>query len=121
MIYLNKNTENDVIIELTLNSTLENPNYLFEFINDTTQQVTYFTSPDLSEYKQRYNHFQITETGTTYVDLTASTVNLLSGSYKYNIYESSNETLEVSATTSIVNTGKAYVNGIDTELDKIYR
>lgn len=123
MINLQKDTQNTVILELTSVSTLLNPYYLFEAINDMQPtNITYFTGTDLSTYKCRYNRFTITETGTTYVNLTGGTINLLTGSYKYNIYEASASTLSVSATTgSIISTGKLIVNGEDTELPEVYR
>ena len=123
MIYLNKNTTNPVILELTSVSNLINCNYLFEFINDINpNSITYFTGDDLSPYKCRFNRFNIVETGLTYTNLTACTVNLKSGSYTYNVYESVTPTLEISATTgTIISTGKAYVNGIDTEIAEVYR
>lgn len=124
MIFLNKDSINTVIIELTLESSLLNPYYLFEFTNEIKpSEITYFTGTDLSNYKCRYNRFEITETGSTYTNLTASTVNLLTGSYTYNVYEMTSPTnLAVSGTTGIViNTGKVIVEGIDTELNPIYR
>ncbi len=123
MINLQKDTANTVILELTSVSTLLNPYYLFEAINDMQPtNITYFTGTDLSTYKCRYNRFTITETGTTYVNLTGGTINLITGSYKYNIYEASASTLSVSATTgSIISTGKLIVDGEDTELPEVYR
>lgn len=123
MINLQKDTENTVILELTSVSTLLNPYYLFEAINDMQPtNITYWTATDLSTYKCRYNRFTITETGSTYVDLTGGTINLLTGSYKYNIYEASASTLSVSATTgNIISTGKLIVDGEDTEIDLVYR
>lgn len=124
MIYINKNSENIAILELTLISSLPNSYYLFEFINDIyPSEVTYFTGTDLSSYKCRFNRFNIIETGNTYVNLTASTVNLRSGSYTYNVYESSAMTLSVSATTGApISSGcKAVVNGQDFEFSNVYR
>lgn len=125
MIYLEQNTVNPVVLELSLNSTLEAPYFLFEFISDMNKSVTYFTATDLSNYKCRSNNFQITLTGSAYTNLTASTLSLKSGSYTVNIYEASASTLSVSATTgNIISTAtslKAKVKGEDTELDPIYR
>lgn len=123
MINLQKDTENTVILELTSVSTLLNPYYLFEAINDMQPtNITYWTATDLSTYKCRYNRFTITETGSTYVDLTGGTINLLTGSYKYNIYEASASTLSVTGTTgNIISTGKLIVDGEDTEIDLVYR
>lgn len=123
MIYLYKNLANTVILELTLESSLINPFYLFEFSNDLNpSNVSYFTGTDLSQFKCRYNRFTIIETGVTYTNLTAATLNLLTGSYNYNIYEATGLTLSVSGTTGrVVNTGKVIVTGVDTQLPDIYR
>lgn len=123
MIYIEKNSINSSILELTSVSSLINPSYLFEFINDMNpNQLTYFTGIDLSNFKCRYNRFNITETGSTYTNYTASTINLRTGSYQYNVYESTASTLSVSATTGIViSTGKTLVVGVDTDINSIYR
>jgi len=123
MIYLDKNSSNMVILELTLVSSLPNPYYLFEFINDiNTSNITYFTGTDLSSYKCRYNRFDVIETGSTYTNYTASTINLRTGSYNYNVYEASASTLSVSATTGVViSTSKVIVNGTDSDLALVYR
>ncbi len=123
MIYLDKNFANTVILELTSVSTFINPFYLFEFVNDmNVDDITYFTGTDLSNFKCRYNRFTITETGTTFTNLSASTINLITGSYTYNVYEASASTLSVSATTGVaISTGKVIVNGIDSNLPEVYR
>jgi hypothetical protein len=123
MVILNKDSENTVILELTSVSSLLAPYYTFELINDITpSNVTYFTGTDLSTYKCRYNRFNIIETGTTYVNLTASTINLKTGSYTYNVYEASASTISISATTqNIIATGILKVNGTDSDLPLVYR
>lgn len=121
--YLNQDSENIVILELTLNSTLMQPSYLFAFTSDTNyNEVLFFTGIDTSSFKCRYNKFNIIETGSTYVNLTASTVDLRSGSYSYKVYESATPTLELSATTGrVIYSGKVYVNGDDNDIPLIYR
>lgn len=121
MIYLNKNTTNTVILELTSVSSLLNPNYLFEFISDINpSSITYFTSADLSTFKCRYNRFEVIENNTS-IPLSGQ-VSLISGSYNYNIYESSAITISVSATTGrVLSTGKVIVDGVDTNISNIYR
>ena len=123
MLYLNKNSETTYITELTSVSTLLSPNYLFELVSDINiNDITYFNVEDLSTFKCRYNRFDIIETGSTYENLTASTVNLRTGGYQLNVYEASTPTLEISATTgTIIYTGKAYVNGTDNDISNIYR
>ncbi len=121
MIYLDKNTSNPVILELTSVSSLLNPSYLFEFKSVLTPtSLTYFTSQDLSSYKCRYNRFDIIENNTA-IPLSGQ-VSLKTGSYIYNVYESTGVTLSVSATTGrIISTGKGIVVGIDTQLSPVYR
>jgi hypothetical protein len=120
MIVLNKNQLNTVILRLTGISSLPDPNYLFEFKNDINSSITYFTAPDLSTFGCAYNRFEITEAPVA-IPL-SGTANLLSGMYTYNIYESSATTLSVSATTGqVIETGKAVINGINNEIQSIYR
>lgn len=116
--YLEKDSNNTVILELTLNSSLVTPYYLFSFSSDTNyDQILNFTGPDTSTYKCRYNKFDIIETGSTYTNLTASTVNLRTGSYSYQVYESSTPTLSLSATTGrVIYSGKVFVNGVDNDI-----
>lgn len=122
--YINKNSVNPFICELTLISSFPGAYYLFEMINDLNpSQITYWMGQDLTTYGCRYNRFDIIETGSTYVNLTASTLNLRSGSYTYNVYEATGVTLHVSGTTGriISQNNKAIVNGEDTEFMNIYR
>lgn len=123
MITLTKNSENTVILELTSVSSLLVPFYLFEFINEiNTDNKIYFNGENLSNYTCRNDEFNIVETGTTDVILSASTINLTPGSYRYNIYEASANTLSISGTTGeIIDSGKVTVNGIATEVADIYR
>lgn len=123
MIYLHKDETNTVILELTSVSTLLSPFYLFEFINDMRpDNITYFTAEDLSTYKCRYNRFDIIETIPGGVDPINGTINLLSGSYRYNIYEATLPTIDPNDTTGkIISTGKVIVDGIDDEIDPVYR
>jgi hypothetical protein len=118
MIIINKNSTNTIILELTSVSNLLNPNYLFEFKNDLLNTSYFFTAPDLSNWKCRYNMFDITESNTP--DPINGEVKLIGGSYTYNIYESTTITLSISATTGrIISTGKANVNG--EQINNIYK
>jgi len=126
MIYITKNTTNQVVLELTSVSSLLSPYYLFHLTktdsNNTPLVELLFTGTDLSTFKSRYNRFEVIETGSTYVNLTASTISVLPGSYNYDIYESSTQTLSISATTGvIISTGKMFVDGVETSLPSIYR
>jgi len=123
MLYLKKNTQNTFVTELTNISSLVAPNYLFEMISDRDSDYTKrFNVTDESNFKSRYNKFEITESGSTMENLSASTINITPGSYTLNVYEAVSPTLEVSATTgTIIYTGKAYVSGDNDEIDEIYR
>lgn len=107
MIYINKNSLNNVVLTLSESSILTNPYYLFEFINDWQLEENptsiFFTTPDISNYTERYNLFQITEstTGSTSGGSNVS-LSLVNGQYNYNVYESSASTLSISATTGVI-------------------
>ena len=123
MININKDSSNVVVLTLTEKCTLLNPNFLFSFSSTSyNQPVINFNSVDTSSYKSRYNQFNIIESGTTYIDLTGSTINLNPGSYDYRVYESSGSTIEISGTTKVIlEQGKVWVSGIDTSIDEVYR
>jgi len=123
MMYLEKNSENISIIELTLVSSLLNPFYLFEMISEfDSSSITYFSGDDLSNFKNRYNRFNIILSGASDVNLTASTIDIRSGSYTFNVYEASALTLSKSATTgNIIYNDLAIVNGEDIGIAEIYR
>jgi|688.fasta_scaffold388270_2 hypothetical protein len=125
MIYLEQNTNNTVILQLTQNSNLINPDYLFQFTNDISLSDLFFTGIDNSSYKCKYNSFDITTTGSTNVNLTGSTINISPGSYTYTIYESTGLTssnLAISATTGcVIAKGKVIVVGDNPSLSSIYQ
>lgn len=86
MILINKNTTNTVILTLSEKTTLTNAKYLFEVINDMSNEVKCFIAADISTNKLRYNEFEFIENITE--DLLNGTFSLtLSGFYKYNVYE----------------------------------
>lgn len=117
MIYIEKNKANKIVLTLSESSSLINPNYLFEFINEFNDNpvTIYYSATDDSLAKNRYNLFDLVEnvsgstTGGTNVALS-----LMAGQYKYNVYESSASTLSVSATTgTIIETGRMVVSDIN--------
>lgn len=63
MIRIEKNSANTVVLTLTENQTITNPDYLFEFTNDTTGEVKLFTASDQASTveKPRFNEFIITD------------------------------------------------------------
>jgi hypothetical protein len=104
-IYLKKDYDNKFVLTLSEFSSLSNPNYLFVFENIYNKESNpiYYTTPDLSSYKSRYNLFQLIEssTGST-TGGTSVSLSLMSGQYDYLVYESSASTLSISATTGII-------------------
>lgn len=115
MIFLNKNTTNQIVLTLTESSRLNSPNYLFIFQNefDLTQTDIPFTTPDKSGYTDRYNLFEIKEavTGSTSGGNNVP-LSFVAGQYKYKVYESTGTTLSISATTGrILEYGRMVVAG----------
>lgn len=111
MIFINKDSINNIVLTLTERSKLINPYFVFQFTSDYSRNEVIFHADDLSTFKCRYNRFNITESGSTYVNLTGGTVNLLPiGTWTYNVFESTTPTLSLSATTGcVLETGKVYV------------
>ena len=56
-----KNTVNTIVVTLTENSTVYDPIYLFRFTNQQSLTDYYFISVDTSQFKNRYNEFQLEE------------------------------------------------------------
>lgn len=124
MINIEKNMANDIVLTLSEKATLVNPYWLFEFRNDLNQSYLYFTASDFSQWKGRYNEFTLTETGSTAVNLTAGTINLLLGKYTYKIYEQNSPTNispSFSGVVKMVETGLAIVYGEDDLINDIYK
>ena len=114
MILLKRDTSNTVVLTLQEKATITavTPSYLFEIINDDTNVSKLFTAPDDSTNILRYNQFDITVTGGT-ENLTGGTIDITNNGYwKYKVYEMVDPSnLEISGTTSIVETGKMYLSG----------
>ena len=123
MIFLTKNQSNTVILTLTEESRLLTPTYIFEFTNDMDKNQVIFSSPDLSTFKCKYNRFEITESGSTYTNLSGGTINLNRvGFWDYKVYETSGSTIALSATTGrVLEQGKVYVNGVANDVLPAYR
>jgi hypothetical protein len=113
MIYLNKNTSNEIILTLKERASLNSPVFLFNVISQSKTE-TNFISPTISS-NTRYDRLRIIETGSTSQNLTAGTVNLDSGYFTYNVYEQTSTTnLNLTGTTGVLlETGLLYVNGND--------
>lgn len=116
MILINKNSSNEVVLTLSEKTSIVNPTYLFEFINDATKETKLFISADYSNNKERFNIFNIIETSTE-VPLTGR-VSLTVGNWKYNIYQQTSTTnLVVANSGGLVENGRVDVVGTDSELN----
>lgn len=123
MIYIEKSTTNNVILTLSESSKLTTPNFLFVFLNEynlEAQSIT-FSTPDISSYTNRYNQFVIVEsaTGSTTGGYNVP-LNLVSGQYKYTVYEGLTASLDINQTTGIIiEEGRMVVSGNDDDIETI--
>jgi hypothetical protein len=103
---------NIVVLTLTENTTISDPNYLFEFVNETTNEKIYFIAQDTSLYTDRYNKFLITLSTEQAEDLLYGVIHLsLTGYYTYNVYQQSSSTnLNPDDSEGLVETGKVLYN-----------
>jgi hypothetical protein len=86
MIRLNLGS-NVVVLTLSEKVTIATPKFLFEFINNQTQQKYYCISADTSLYTDRYNKFNIIVKTTTPSPLIGEIQIPLGDEYTYNVYE----------------------------------
>lgn len=61
MILLKSNQSNKIVVTLTQNTTLCDPEYLFVFIHIFSKEVVSFILPDVSIHPTRYNEFEFIE------------------------------------------------------------
>lgn len=82
--------------------TLNNPYWLFEFIDEQSQQSVTCILPNISTSISRYDEFQITDG----VDVTFP----YAGFYTYKIYEQDNDVnLDPELATSLCEEGRAHI------------
>lgn len=122
MIFIDRNTTNKFVLTLSESSTLLNPNYLFKFQSDWDldgNNLIWYTTPDESNYKDRYNLFQLIEsTSGSTSGGTSVPLYLKQGQYTYSVYESSASTISLSATTGVIlETGRMVVGDFITDLN----
>jgi len=123
VIYIEKSTTNNVILTLSESSKLTTPNFLFVFLNEynlEAQSIT-FSTPDISSYTNRYNQFVIVEsaTGSTTGGYNVP-LSLVSGQYKYTVYEGLTASLDINQTTGIIiEEGRMVVSGNDDDIETI--
>lgn len=93
MISIVTGSSNDVVLNLTSNSQAWvnsgiTPYYLFEFTSANLNSSIYFVGVNVSSATSRYDEFYIIETGSTYTNLSASTLSLWPGmQWSYTVYE----------------------------------
>lgn len=127
MIYIIKNTTNNIVLELSGLTNETNPYYLFEFIdeNNVDKPKRYFTTPNISTSIDRYDEFVMIESDNgSDTNADDSSINWNNGQYKYNIYISLS-VIDIDDVVSIItnkpiSTGRMVVNGIDETVDVIY-
>lgn len=113
MILINPNTINKVVLTLNEKQTISNPDWLFEFINDTTGEIKIFHATDISLATARYNEFIVTDNSIE--NPYNGTMNFRPvGYWSYTIYEmnaTSPIDLDPANAVGIVEIGKVYING----------
>lgn len=127
MIYIEKNTTNNIILELKGLYTTSTPYFLFEFIfeSNLNQPYRYFTTDNISSFQNRYDEFVLEESDSgSDTNADDEPMNLNNGQYIYNIYISSS-VIDVDDVVSIISnepisTGRMVVSGTDLIVDPIY-
>jgi|GEM_PF-1066173 len=117
MIKLLQNQTNNITVTLYENTTIVSPvYYLFQFINDDTNESVYCTATDISPNTVRYNNFDITLVDANSSPAPEPTLGIItlkpSGSWKYNVYQQASETnIDPLLTGDLVETGRVSVIG----------
>ncbi len=113
MIYIEKSTVNNIVLTLTEKSLLTSPFYLFKFVNEynLTAEPIWWTTPDVSDYNNRYNQFVLVEGATGSTGGISTTLSLMGGQWSYTVYESTIQTLDLLLTTGrIIEMGRMVVS-----------
>ena len=113
MVVINKGEANDLFFTLKEKATLTTPYYLFVFTNDASAESKTFTATNISNYRDRYDRFTITESSTE--NLSSGVVELDAGFWSYSIYEQATSgNLDIANVTSKVEVGRVDVRGTET-------
>ena len=116
MIKLIKGQTNVVHLTLTEKVKLSNPFFLFEFTSNDTGKKTYIQSVDYSGYKERSNIFYIND---------PIHLDLIPGSYDYQVYETEHENnLVVGSASNIVEIGLMVCRpemGLTSSIKEVYK
>lgn len=105
MIQLTKGQTQYIYLTLTEKQLLQSPNYLFVFTNRSSNQQVKFVklnNTDVSQYKERYNKFQIVVN-----DYFGSSLN---GQWDYQVYEQTSPTNTNPAGLNLLESGIMMLN-----------
>lgn len=119
MIYIQKNTVNNVVLTLSESVTLGLPFYIFKFQNEynLVSNPILFSIEDISPSTNRYNLFEIIEnpSGSTSggtISGTSIELNLVEGQYDYEVYESSTNDLVITG-KHLLESGRLVVDDVN--------
>jgi VCBS repeat-containing protein len=114
MVVITKGQANTVTVTLKEKTTITNAYYLWEFISKASGEKKYCIQPTyLSQYKDRYNQFIITEDSTP--NPIAGEVTLATtGEWSYNVYEQASASNLSPTGKTIVESGLVKVIGTAT-------
>jgi hypothetical protein len=129
MIYIEKNTTNEIVLELSTALDASYTYFLLEFLEEwnTEKPSRYFTSPNVTPYISRFDQFNLVEsdTGATAQAVNNAPINLVAGQYSYNVYASQSaidiNSLAPLLATSPVQTGRMLVIGEDQIVPDVYQ
>lgn len=108
-------TLNTLYLYLTSKTTIENPVYIFKFINQTNLTEEIIVLTDISTNPSSYNQFELFVSSvppSPYID----TVNLLKGEYLLKVYQSTDD--DIANKVNAYN-GKEYIYEIKLLVDKV--
>jgi hypothetical protein len=100
VIYIKQNQENKFVTRFNDKKTLVNGFFLWELTNEFSKETIYFMLDDETAYPCSYNLFELTHstTGSTVGGINVP-LNLVGGQYEYKVYETTGQTLSISAVT----------------------
>ena len=100
MIYIKQNSDNKFITRFNDKRTLDDGYFIWELTNEFTKDVVYFMLDDDSQLPCSYNLFNLvhSSTGSTIGGINTP-LSLIAGQYEYKVYESTAQTISLSAVT----------------------
>lgn len=115
MIYIDKNSTNLVALTLRETADILSNTYLFEFINDSTQESTFLNKTAIVN-NIRYTGFQ-------FIDGDSQELDLRPGQYTYNVYLLPINSISTDPVDAIqmLETGRMYAIGEWSSVDTVYQ